>query len=220
MYSKLVKVPLQSALLLTISERLLICYGMTGKPKYSDLQIQNAIRSGGRSFQEMSEYLFDEYRSFIPKVKTKVNLTEVQIKDAFADSLVKLIDQIKHNKFRSESKLSTYFYTIFYRTAVDAFRKITTHKEDYTDENKTLDQRAEDLIHQLEIKEEYNIIEGLMVQLSDNCRSILIDTLYYGLKMEELAKKYNLSSAETARSTKYKCLKKLRLLIQNTKEGA
>ena len=83
-----------------------------------------------------------------------------------------------------------------------------------TQELKEYDAREADLLRLIDNRDEVRHINLLIQEMGDSCQKILIDWGYYGYSMEEIAQRAQLSNAESARSMKYKCLKKLRSLIQ------
>jgi len=185
---------------------------------YSDQDIITRLRSGGRDFEEISDYLFQEYLGYIPTLKNKLFLSTPDLQDAYADALVRLITQVKTGKFKGESKLSSYFYSIFYNAAVDVSRKNTSYKNSETEELYEFTAKEKDLFKMIETDNEMGHLLMRMDQIGERCKSILLDWGYYGYSMEEIATRSELSNAESARSMKYKCLKKLKEIISNSKK--
>jgi len=185
------------------------------KTSLSDKEIINEILKGGKSFENISSYLFKTFKGFIPKVNQKLHLPQEDLNDAYADALVKCIRKIKDRSFRGESKLSSYFYSIFYNGAVDVSRKNTSNKIKSIVEIHEYDAKERDLMELFDIKERSMLILKLMGTMGASCKSILLDWGYYGYSMDEIAERSELKNAESARSMKYKCLKKLKQLIAN-----
>ncbi len=183
---------------------------------YTDEELVSKVREGGKAFEDISMYMFNEFKGFLPKIKEKLNLPQQQIQDAYADALVKLIRKLRDGSFRGESKVSSYFYTIFYNTSVDVSRKNASNKNKQTLELLEHDARETDLLKLIDNKDEANQVIAVMKTMGDMCQRILMDWGYYGYSMNEIATRSDLSNAESARSMKYKCLKKLRELL-NTK---
>lgn len=181
----------------------------------SDIEILAGLNSKGKDFEDMAQYLFELYRPFILTLKQKLFLPQAQLNDAYADAIVKVIRQIKSGKFKAESKLSTYFYSIFYNTAVDVTRKNATNKNMKLEELFEYDHKEQDLIKIIDDKSEVAFIMNQIDQLGSSCKKILIDWAYLGYSMEEIANRNDLSNAESARSMKYKCLKKLKAILKS-----
>jgi len=183
---------------------------------YNDQEIIERVCAGGRVFDEISAYLFQEYLGYIPTLKNKLHLSVADLQDAYSDALVRLIRQLKTGKFKGESKLSSYFYTIFYNAAVDVSRKNTSYKNSATEELFEYTALEQDLFNKIDTKDQMRQLMFDFERIGEQCKKILMDWGYYGYSMEEIAIRCNLSNAESARSMKYKCLKKLKLVISNS----
>lgn len=180
---------------------------------YIEDELSAKIIAGGKEGEEASMQLFNSLQGFIPTIQGKLNLPLDQVRDAYSDALVKLIRQIKNGSFRGESKLSSYFYSIFYNTAVDVTRKNSTNKNIKTVPLEDYDLRERDLLDMMDIKEDAQRLFVVIDKMGPVCKKILIDWGYHGYNMEEIAERSKLSNASSARSMKYKCLKKLKEFI-------
>jgi len=191
---------------------------VTSELKYDDEQLILMIQSGGLDFELASMQLFKEFQGFLPQVKAKLRLSQASAQDAYADALVKLIRQLRDGTFRSESKLSSYFYSIYYNTAVDVSRKNTTNKNKTAQSTQELlehDAKETDLLTLISNRDEVEQVLMVMEAMGEQCQRILMDWGYYGYSMSEIAERAKLSNPESARSMKYKCLKKLRELLNS-----
>jgi len=180
---------------------------------FTDQEILSNVNKGGKAFEDISLHLFHQFKGFISTVQSKLHLPQEQIQDAYADALVKLLRHLQNGQFRGDSKISSYFYRIFYNTCVDVSRKNTSNKNMPTQELFEYDARETDLRHLIDVKDEAQRLIKLIESMGDTCKSILIDWGYYGYQMDEIANRNNLSNAESARSMKYKCLKKLKDIL-------
>lgn len=90
----------------------------------SDSKIVERIKSGDVNvFSEFVELYKDKAYS----LALKILKNEQEAEDSLQDAFMKLFKAIKEEKFKGDSKLSTYFYTIVYNTAIDHYKK-TRHK--------------------------------------------------------------------------------------------
>ena len=187
---------------------------MFGKKRtYSDQVIIEGIQKGGTDREKAVNLLFDNNVGFLHTVRKKLFLTLEEAQDAYADAIVKVASQVSLGKFRGESKLSTYFYKIFYNKCVDVSRKKASNTATRVEEYPELSDPASDLLHKLDVKDEAMQVRKVMGEMGEACKNILLDWAYMGYSMEEIARRRNLKTPESARSLKYKCLKKLRELI-------
>ncbi len=180
---------------------------------YSDSEIIQLIKNGGSAFEQIAEYLFESHLGYIHKAKKQLNLSLEQANDAYADALVKLIRQIRNDRFLGESKLSTYFYSIFHNTCVDVLRKETTNLSYSSLNELAYSKKEKDLLNLIELKDSVKQVKAQMHQIGEPCKKILLDWAYWGYSMREIAVRSSLASEESARSMKYKCLKKLKAIM-------
>lgn len=186
---------------------------MVIKNHHTDQEILTHLREGGHRFEQMVSYLNLEYAGMIGDIQSKVGLSRDKSTDAYTDAILKLIRQVRDDKFKGESKLSTYFYKIFYFTAVDFSRKKTTHAVEIDIER--LSDRETQLVNVLSSEEDLVQLKEKMSLLGKECQSILTDWAYCNYSMKEIAQNNHLKNEESARSMKYKCLKKLKTLMRS-----
>ncbi|MEO8447150.1 MAG: RNA polymerase sigma factor [bacterium] len=88
-------------------------------------EIIDAIRRGDSSaFRIIADELKD--KAFSLTMKILKNKEEAE--DSVQESFMKLFKAITGNQFEERSKLSTYFYSIVYNTAVDNYKKLKTQR--------------------------------------------------------------------------------------------
>lgn len=180
---------------------------------FTDEQILAAIKQGGQQRDQMTGYLLKQWRGYATTMGSKYHLNPEQLKDAFTDALVKLITQIDQGQFRGASKLSSYFYSILNNQCIDVLRSATSNKNKAREELNEwtkVETRAFELIGR---KDELHQIKSVMNRMGKSCKNILLDWGFDGYSMKEISERHGLASTETARSMKYKCLKKLKSLL-------
>ncbi|MDZ4712567.1 MAG: RNA polymerase sigma factor [bacterium] len=88
-------------------------------------EIIDEIRRGDTSaFRIISDELKDKAFSLTMKILKNKEEAEDSVQEAF----MKLFKAITANQFEERSKLSTYFYSIVYNTAVDNYKKLKTQR--------------------------------------------------------------------------------------------
>jgi len=87
----------------------------------SDLDIIRNIQNGDSNhFAE----LVSRYKDKAYSLAVKILKNEDDAEDCLQDAFIKLFKSINQNQFEERSKLSTYFYSIVYNTAVDHYKKL------------------------------------------------------------------------------------------------
>lgn len=89
--------------------------------KDPDLEIVERIINGdSNAFREIA----DKYKDKAFSLTVKILKNKEEAEDSVQDAFIKLYRSILQSQFREEAKLSTYFYTIVYNTALDNYKKI------------------------------------------------------------------------------------------------
>ncbi|MDX2247089.1 MAG: sigma-70 family RNA polymerase sigma factor [Bacteroidia bacterium] len=178
----------------------------------TDEVIIQAILAGGAQREKMIHYLYDDaYSGMTFKIQRKLLLTDEEVQDAYSDAIVKLDQQIRSGKFEGKSKLSTYFFRIFYNKGVDILRKrLPNTKITYLPEEQGahVPDPTETILELLQADDNIRMVRGYLSQIGETCQKILI-MFYNRYTMEEIAVETGLKNAESATSQKYKCFKKL-----------
>ncbi|MBP9191173.1 MAG: sigma-70 family RNA polymerase sigma factor [Ignavibacteria bacterium] len=88
-------------------------------------QIIEKVKKGDTSsFRILADEFKDKAFSLIMKILKNKEESE----DALQDAFLKLYKAISENKFEERAKLSTYFYSIVYNTAVDHYKKLKARR--------------------------------------------------------------------------------------------
>lgn len=90
---------------------------------YSEI-IENIKKGDTSSFGIIADELKDKAFSLIMKILKNKEEAEDTLQEAF----MKLFRAITGNQFEERSKLSTYFYSIVYNTAIDNYKKIRSQR--------------------------------------------------------------------------------------------
>ena len=84
-------------------------------------------------------------------------------------------------------------------------------------EKAQIDFSHEDDFKELVTRERQELIDNFLDQLGSNCKTILKAIAYEGLTMKELAKKMGFGSVDVAKSSHYRCKKKMISFIEENK---
>ena len=199
--------------------------------QYSDKEIIKGI------FGNDSKVINSVYKEFRPKFcsyfRTKYNKDEDYVVDLFQDSFMAVYNNIQSGKLTEGNltcSLQTYFMSVGKYSLMAKDRK--THSLDQesldhgmnVDEDgnqfvtkrvqKGLDDMQTDEVYYQEKTDIEDYTERMVGSMGHPCSELL--TLFYWEKksMEEIAQKMNFSGANSAKSQKSKCMRKLIPLIQ------
>jgi len=179
----------------------------------TDKEVVERIVRGGKDFEDTAMFLFHRLKKFITEVKHKLNLPQQQLQDAYADSLIELIRQIKDGSFRGEQTLAIHFDTLFYDKAFGIYQKKAFKNQHEPARKINFDKRERELLHMVNQEDEETQVVNVISEMGALCQRILKDWGYYGYSMVEIAHRSELSDELSAKNMKQKCLKNLRSLL-------
>ncbi len=176
----------------------------------NDDQIIKAIKSGGAGRQRAIRFLYKTNASVMQKVIQYVRNNsgnEQDGQDMFHEGIIVLDRNIRQDKFRGESSLSGYLFSICRLLWMNQIRKKS--KTELRDDPMTMDQTEKINPESLSMADEKKaILNKVLQQLGERCQKIL-ELWKLSYSMQEIAEKMGFSSAAMATKNKYKCHKSL-----------
>lgn len=181
----------------------------------TDGEIIQSIRIGGSSQEKSLHFLFSRYQGWVKGASLKHKLSEDEALDAFSDAILALRKQVLLDKFRGESKLSTYLHAIFSRRCIDYLRKKSTYRVITAEKLPEMKDQSLDVEQSLIVGERFDQLVEYIDQLGEPCKQILMDRYFWGFEdMEEIAARAGVKNANTAGSMRYRCMQKLMKLLK------
>lgn len=169
----------------------------------TDKEIISAIRKGQRELA-----LKELYKEF-PKVRANILSSggdDEIARHIFHDSLILIIEKVNKKDFELTAKMSTFLYGINRFLWKNELRKRQRNPElEWKD---TLILTADDIGYDHEKEEKIQVLEKVLNQVTERCKKIF--ELFYFKKesMNDIAKKLEFSSVNSAKTQKYKCMEK------------
>ena len=180
----------------------------------TDEALIQAIHAGGSRRQKAIRQIYGntglhhKIVSFVQQ--NNGNLQDGQ--DIFHEGIIVLDKNIRSGKFRGESTLTLYLYSICRFLWMNQIRKKS--KVDLQGDHQRMDDIAPDNpAIQLEDQERKEMIRKVLGQLGERCQKIL-ELWKLSYSMEEIATELEFSSAAMARKNKYRCHQSLVKLLQ------
>lgn len=163
----------------------------------------------------------------------KYKKSEDYVIDLFTDTIMVLQNNIEKQKLTADgltSSLDTYLYAIGHRTLWAQDRKANVFGQVSLEGSGTVNDEGEEYISKdiyaaieklerdevldAKVNELQDFVDRMVHSMKSPC-SELLDLFYWGKKsMEEIAEKMSFTNANSAKSQKYKCIQKLRPLIE------
>jgi RNA polymerase sigma factor (sigma-70 family) len=191
----------------------------SGSLRYTDQEIIEQLRQSGIDQRKSEEQLFNRFAYFIREGMTKHALSEDESFNAYSDTLLAAIENIRNAHFEARASLKTYLYQIFHNKCVDLLRKRTTHKnsvhrpETISDKLMLLSDSARSIVQKLIDKADWNLLKERMSQLEEKCRQLL---MFWGENYsdKEIALLLNYKTADVVKTSRLRCLDRLRKLYK------
>jgi RNA polymerase sigma factor (sigma-70 family) len=153
------------------------------------------------------------YKDQFPKIARLIlnnNGTHENAKDIFQDALVIVIENVLHQKIDLTCSLGTYMYSVCRYIWLNHLRKrkITTQIED----NYSINERIE-ILSLNDSSHNIDAVNIAVSQLGNPCKSLLELFYYHNYTWEQIADELGYISAASARNQKYKCMERIREMV-------
>jgi RNA polymerase sigma factor (sigma-70 family) len=179
---------------------------------FPDSELVANLRAGKR----MEETIKTIYRSHFDSLSWYVmnnSGSRQDAEDVFQEVIVAFIDLVQKDKFRGESTVKTFLYSLNRHTWLNELKRrgrALAREEKYEKEQ---ERTAPDTGHLIAAREGKAEIMRLMGELGETCRKILLLYYYENLTMKEILDATEYENEQVVRNKKYKCLKQLEQMI-------
>jgi RNA polymerase sigma-70 factor (ECF subfamily) len=188
----------------------------------NDEEIIRNLTAAGNDKRKGEDDLFSRFAYFI-----KVGIDRYRVKDddafdAYSDTIISAIDSIRSGQFGNRSSLKTYIFKVFHNKCVDIVRKNTTNKRSVNhttalDNMMTqLSDTAKSVVQQIIEQTDFDEMKRKLTELGENCRALLI-MFAEGYADKEIAVSMEYKSAEVVKTSRLRCLEKLRKMYMQTR---
>ena len=181
----------------------------------------------------ISNFYLKKREKFCGYFMKKYKKSEDYVVDLFTDTLMTLQNNIETERLTAEkltSSLDTYMYAIGHRTlwaqdrktnvfgqvSLEGTGRINDNGEEYIPKDiyQAIEELERDEIFDAKSNELQDFVDRMVHEMKAPC-SELLDLFYWGKKsMEEIAEKMFFNNANSAKTQKYKCIQKLKPLIE------
>ena len=185
-----------------------------------DAQIIEGIVRNNDQRPYFENELYKQYKYFIDEGCRKYRLDYDDGFSAYSDAVLSVINNILNNSFHHKSSLKTYLFQIFSNKCIDFIRKKTTNKQSVNhpvvepDLLGFLPDGAKSIIEKLIDDQKIQTVKEQIKTLGEKCKDILL--LYEdGYSDKEIAEQLNYNTAAVAKTTRLRCLEKIKEKIKN-----
>ncbi len=178
----------------------------------SEQEMTKRLRLGGQDAEQALAEIYQSNRAVILQLVLKNGGTSTEAKDVFQEAIIRLFENVQAGKFKGESTLSTYLYSIARFVWLNRLKryKVEQKIKDTLKVNPVVSPFLDEL---LDAEEEQQVF-ALFDHLGPQCKSLLIASIYYQYSIEEIRAQLDYNSNQVVRNQKYRCLNKLRTLLK------
>ncbi|MDB9881572.1 RNA polymerase sigma factor [Bacteroidia bacterium] len=173
---------------------------MFGIGKLAEHNVLERIKQGD---EQMLVHLYKEHHTMVKNFILKNSGTVDAVDDIMQDSVIAVWKNVNKPNFLLQAKLSTYLMAIAKNLWFKELKKKSRFK--LVDETNHLAGGSEEM--------NLNLDKALIVQLvqdmDETCRRLLSYFYFDGLSTKVIAEKLEFANANTVKSKKYQCFKKL-----------
>ena len=186
-----------------------------------DRDIIYRLRQDGIDRKKGEEQLFSSYAYFIQQAMHNFSFTEDEAYNIYADTILAAINQITGGTFQERSSLKTWLHQIFHNKCVDLVRKKATNKSSV---HRTLSipdmllqmaDTAKTVIQEMMEKTDRELIKQKLNEIGQTCRQLLMQWAE-GYSDREIAAAMEYKTADVVKTSRLRCLEKLRQLYKKT----
>lgn len=187
----------------------------------SDAALIEGLKAGGSQRQIFERDLYKTYFYLVRHGTKKYGIALEDAASAYSDTIISIINQVSSARFEGRSTLKSYTYQIFSNKCVDLLRKEATNKRK-ADHGLSIDSlvtelpdQARNVVQQLIAKEQRITLMHKLQEIGGKCKQVL---LFFedGYSDREIAGMMEYNSAEVVKTSRLRCLDKLRKLMSGS----
>jgi RNA polymerase sigma factor (sigma-70 family) len=181
---------------------------------FPDQELVDNLRTG----QRVDEMIRSIYRNNFDSLTWYVmnnSGNRQDAEDVFQEVVVTFIDLVKRDKFRGESTVKTFLFSLNRHIWLNELKKrgrAMAREEKY---EKAQDHVIQDTSEYIAERENKNEIIRLVGKLGENCQQILLLFYYENWPMKQILETMHYENEQVLRNKKYKCLKQLEQILNS-----
>ena len=161
------------------------------------------------------ETYLDLYRYTFPQVANAIMQEggdRHMARDIFQNALIVLLERIKSDDFELTCKPGTYLHSVSINIWRNLRRKLA--RREIQVEISDLPGTLKETIYFDEIPGDYERVAAILEKMEDPCKSLLENFYFRKLSWDAIAEKMGYASAGSARNQKYKCIERIKKIME------
>ncbi len=179
----------------------------------ADAELLESLRTGknvDQAIRNLYKYHFDSLGWYV----MNNNGSRQDAEDIFQDVVVTFIDLVQKNKFRGESSVKTFLFSLNRYAWLNELKRrgrALAREEKF---ERMQDRTTEDVSSVMAGRESSAGILQLVEQLGETCKKILLLFYYEEYSMKQILEHMHYENEQVVRNKKYKCIKQLEQMIE------
>lgn len=157
--------------------------------------------------------LYAEVLPNVEKFICKNNGSVDEAHDIFQDAIIIFYKQVKNRKFDEKYKIAGFLYSVSRNLWINRAKRMQRQVE--LSDKESYIQVDDDVLGDIITDERIALINELLGKIGENCKEILMYSVYKKLSMKEICEVMGYSSENTAKTRNYKCKQKLIKLVKD-----
>lgn len=177
-----------------------------------DTELVANLRAGKRMDESVKAIYRNHFESLCWYVMNNSGSRQ-DAEDVFQEVVVNFIDLVQKDKFRGESTVKTFLFSLNRHTWLNELKRrgrALAREEKY---ERGQERTELDTSHFIADREGKAEVTRLVGELGETCRKILLLFYYENLSMREILETLHYENEQVVRNKKYKCLKQLEQMI-------
>ncbi|MGB8194367.1 MAG: sigma-70 family RNA polymerase sigma factor [Chitinophagaceae bacterium] len=185
---------------------------MEAKIFQSDQALLSAL-GDNREMDKAIRFLYRQYYETLSIYIRQNSGNEQDAEDVFQEVVVTFIDLVREGKFRGESSIKTFLYSLNRHIWLNEIKKRNRMQVRNLKFEQAKDAVDSDVSIHIAGREARQQIMSIIEQLGDACKKVLLAFYYQELSVKEMLAFLPYENEQVVRNKKYKCLKKLEELL-------
>jgi RNA polymerase sigma factor (sigma-70 family) len=186
-----------------------------------DKEILAGLQGSHKERASWELQFYQRFEYFITQGCRKFRLSTEDSFSAYSDALLSAIHNITGGRFDGSSSLKTYLFRIFSNKCIDLIRKNSInkatvhHSVQIPELLEQLPDKARSAVEQLIHRNKIDTLREYLQKLGEKCRELLL-LFEEGLTDRDIAGKMDYNSAAVVKTSRLRCIEKLRELMKET----
>jgi len=184
------------------------------KESYSDSEIISILTSRKKHEDAVLRFLYAEVQPSLTKFILSNNGSSDDVEDIIQDAIIVFYEKVKNNQLQLEKTVSGYIYTVgkymWYNKLRKNKKQVRLENNDFSKIG--LDEFDIELFH----TNETSFVKELLSKIGKACQTVLQQSVFEKIAMDQIAQLNGYKNEQIARNKKYRCLKELRTVIEQS----